>query len=326
MESGESSCQAAVVLSERGDTRVVAAVDDVGAITLIGCPAQLTRDALTTVCQEVLVFTGRLWRMAPQEFSSVIEKRLGQSLDDYFSSRIPIGWSEKGFLSGLGRSLEHGRFPVVLLVTDSSPEVEQAVAHLRTFNLAVKPLGVELYESSGVEIMMPRVLELLESGPQEEREPVRPASRPVPSQPRTPPRPQPSTAGPEVTESEPQAGPAQDTPPWSEEPVLSDKEAEPAYVDQEVEAGEPALTPLSEPAVVRKPPWANEPPSARDVIPPPVQSRPVSAAPPPAPKPAATRPGWDGAMPGVMAGRRPTRRPPEGSGTPKGHEQASGRR
>jgi len=60
MVGGEAHCQAAVVLSERGDARVVAAVDEVGGITLIGCPAQLTRDALTTVTQELLVFNGRL--------------------------------------------------------------------------------------------------------------------------------------------------------------------------------------------------------------------------------------------------------------------------
>ena len=115
MVGDEAPCQAAVVLSERGDARVVVAVDEVGGITLVGCPGQLTRDALTTVAQELLVFNGRLWRMPSEEFSSVFEKRLGQSLSDYFSNRAAIGWSENGFHSGLGRSLELGRFPVVLL-------------------------------------------------------------------------------------------------------------------------------------------------------------------------------------------------------------------
>jgi hypothetical protein len=359
MDGGEAPCQAAVVLSERGDARVVVAVDEVGGITLVGCPSQLTRDALTTVVQELLVFTGRLWRMPSEEFSSVFEKRLGRSLGDYFSSRVAIGWSESGFRSGLGRSLERGRFPVVLLVTDSNQEVVEAVAHLRFHNIEVKSIGVELYESSGVEIVMPRVLEILEPEPHEDREPARQGSPSTPYEPRTPTRPQSSAAGPGVTESGSRPGP---TPakkmPWSDEPAPPVVETEPAAVDQGADTSvfvspiptgsDPAgRMPWSdEPAAVSqgadtsvylfpiptgsaptgKMPCSDEPaPPVSEVVPPPVQSKPASPAPPPAPKPAAPKAGWDGTMPGVMAGRRPLRRSQEGTGTHKGHEQASGR-
>jgi len=324
MDSGEAPCQAAVVLSERGDARVVVAVDDVGGITLVGCPSQLTRDALTTVAQELFVFTGRLWRMPSDEFSSVFEKRLGRSLGDYFSSRVAIGWSESGFRSGLGRSLERGRFPVVLLVTDSNQEVVEAAAHLRFHNIEVKSIGVGLYESSGVEIVMPRVLEILEPEPHEDREPAKLGSLPTPYQPRTPTRPQSSAVGPGVAETTSRPGP---TParkmPWSDEPAPPAVETELAAVDQADSSV--SVSPMgSSPA--GEMPWSDEPaPPASEVVPPPVQSKPVTPAPPPAPKPAAAKAGWDGTMPGVMAGRRPLRRSQEGTGTQKGHEQASGR-
>ena len=322
MDGGEALCQAAVVLSERGDARVVAAVDEVGGITLVGCPAQLTRDALTTVAQELLVFNGRLWRMPAEEFSSVFEKRLGRSLSDYFSDRVAIGWSESGFRSGLGRSLERGRFPVVLLLTDSNQEVVEAVAHLKSHNIEVRSLGVELYESSGVEIVMPRVLEVAEPGPRADKEPARLVPRP------TPPPSQPSTASLGVTESAPRPGsaPAKKMP-WSDEPVPPVVEAEPAPVDQAADTSVSVSPMPIEPAPAKKMPWSDQPaPPLSDVVPPPAQSKPVTAVPPPAPKPVSARPVWDGTMPGVMAGKRPPRKSPDGQATNKGHEQARNER
>jgi hypothetical protein len=329
MVGGEAHCQAAVVLSERGNARVVAAVDEVGGITLVGCPAQLTRDALTTVTQELLVFNGRLWRMPSEEFSTVFEKRLGQSLSDYFSNRAAIGWSENGFHSGLGRSLERGRFPVVLLLSDSNQEAVEAVAHLKSHNIEVRSLGVELFESSGVEIVMPRSLEVAEAGPREDRQPATLVPRPTPYQPRTPTRPQPSTAGTGVVETVPRpaSAPASKTvrPVEPAPPVV---ETEPAAVDQDVDTSVAVSPTPAEPAPVRKMPWTDMPaPPVSELVPPPAQSKPVTAAPPPAPKPPAARAGWDGTMPGVMAGKRPPRRSPEGQGmhNNRGHEQANGR-
>jgi len=321
MGGGETPCQAAVVLSERGDARVVAAVDEFGGITLVGCPGKLSRDALTTVAQELIVFTGRLWRMPSEEFSSVFEKRLGQSLGDYFSNRAAIGWSENGFRSGLGRTLERGRFPIALLLSDSNQEVGETVAHLKSHNMEVKSLGVELYESSGVEIVMPRVLEVTE--PQEEREPAKPVSRPTPYQPRVPTRPLPSTASPAATETSQRFGPTPAKMPRSAEPTLPVVETEPAAVDHAEDTSVSVPEPSTETAPATEMPWSAEPaPPESEVVPPPAQSKPVSAAPPPAPRPAAARPSWDGTMPGVMAGKRPPRRAQEGPGTTKGQEQA----
>lgn len=324
MDASEPSAQAAVVLSERGDARVVAAVNEVGGISLVGCPVQLTRLALTTVVQELLVFSGRLWRMPPDEFSAVLEKRLGRSLSDYFSSRAAIDWSENGFRSGLGRSLERGRFPVVLLLDGSNPEVAEAVAHLKSHNIEVKSLGVELYESSGVEVIMPRVLETAGPGAHEDRGSAGSAPRPS-SQTRTPSRPQVAknfVSSPQTAESA-----SAKKMPRTEEPAPQIVDDEPAHLDELPETGVSDSRSTAESPSVEEMPWADGPASdVPDTSPPPATAKPFSSVPPPAAKAApAARPIWDGTMPGVMAGKRPPRRPGEGPSVHKGHEQATRR-
>jgi hypothetical protein len=330
MDGNVAPCQAAVVLSERGDARVVAAIDEAGGVSLVGCPAQLTRGALTTVVQELLVFTGRLWRMPPEEFSSVFEKRLGRSLSDYFSSRAAIGWSENGFRAGLGQSLERGRFPVVLLLAETNQEVAEAISHLKSHNLEVRTLGVELYESHGVEVVFPRALTVAEPGPHEERESAKPALRPTPSQPRTPPRSQSSTvrvATLGVSGSAPQPGPAPARKmPWSDQPSPTAAATEPAPAGEAVTVEEPVSAQHYEPTAEKEMPWSDQAaPPVTEIVPPPAEPKPVTAVPPP-PKPApAARPIWDGTMPGVMAGKRPLRKSPQDSDTRKGYEQTMGR-
>jgi hypothetical protein len=323
MDGGAATCQAAVVLSERSDVRLVAALDEAGGITLVGCPAQLTRGALTSVVQEVLVFTGRLWRMPPEEFSAVFEQRLGQSLGDYFSSRADIGWSENGFRSGLGQCLERGRFPVVLLLTGANQDVVDAVVHLKSHNLEVKPLEVELYESSGVEIVVPRVLAVAAPGPYEGKEPTKPGPRSTPTQPQTPPRSQPSTANVAdlgVPEPAPKSGsaPAKKVA-RSGQPVPQAAATEPASVERAADTGVPASVPPSESAPAKKMPWSD--------LPAPDGPKPVAANPQPSIKAApAGKPVWNGTMPGMMAGKRPARKSPGESETRRGQEHATGKR
>jgi len=311
------------VLSERGADRLVAALDEAGGITLVGCPAQLTRGALTAVAQEVLVFTGRLWRMPSEEFSTMFEQRLGQNLNEYFSSRAEVGWSESSFRSGLGQCLERGQFPVVLLLTGANQEVAEAVAHLKSHNLDVKPLGVELYESSGVEIVMPRVLAVDVAGSYEGRELTRPVPRSKPARPDAAPRSQPTTADDadlDVSnpEPKPESPPARKTP-WSSQPVSQTPEVEPMPDEQDVDAEESVSLAPPEAAPAKKMPWSD--------LPAPDGLKPVAASSQPSFKAApAAKPVWDGTMPGVMAGKRPIRKSPGGPETRSGQEHATGRR
>lgn len=353
MDGAAVSCRAAIVLSERGDARVVAAIDEGGEVSLIGCPAQLTRGALTAVVQELLVFNGRLWRMPPDELAGVFEKRLGRSLGSYFSERAEVGWSENGFRTGLGRSLERGRFPIVLLLTGKNQDVVEAVAHLKSHNLEVKPLGVELYESSGVEVIVPRVLMVGEPGSQDDSTPARLVPRTPPPQPRTPPRSGPPAAtdvdfGAREPAVRSRSGPARRRP-WADEPAPVDQAADadmsvaaatpeqvvaketpwvdkPAPVDEVGDADVSAAAPASEQISTEEMPPADEPSThLAEIELPPAVVKPVTAVPPPAPRPAPpARPMWAGTMPGVMAGKRPPRRVHRGADAYKGYEQTMG--
>lgn len=323
MGDGAAPCQAAVVLSERGEERLVVALDEAGGITLVGCPAQLTRKALTAVAQEVLVFTGRLWRMPPAEFSAIFEQRLGQSLGDYFSSRVDIGWSENRFRSGLGQCLDCGRFPVVLLLTAANQDVAETVAHLKSLNLEVKALAVELYESSGVEIVVPRPLAIAAPSLSEGREPSRSVARSKPTQPQAPRRSQPSTTsvqdyGVPESASKPGPSPANEVP-LSSHGVSQAAGTDAASVGQEVDDGASVSVPPPESAPAKKMPWSD--------LPAPDGLKPVAASPQPSFRTApAGKPVWDGTMPGVMAGKRPAKKSPGGTETRSGQEHATGRR
>jgi len=288
MDGGGAICRAAVTLSEHGEARVLAAIDEAGGISLVGCPAQLTRPVLTVVAQQLLVWNGRLWRMPLEEFSTLFEKGLKRSLGEYFSGKAASDWSEDGFQAGLKQSLERGRFPVVLLLPETNPDVVEVIAHLRSHNLAVKSLGAELYESCGVEVVMPKVLAVAEPGPHEGADPARAVRRPPQSPSRAQRYSQISSAqvanvGMSDAGSQPGTNSAQKMP-WSDQLA-------PPVVDTRPATGGPAAAPQSGPK------------------------------PPPAAKPA-----WDGTMPGVMAGKRPAPKPSPETEARKGQEQSMGRR
>jgi hypothetical protein len=290
MDGDGAPCRAAVTLSEQGDTRVLAAIDEAGGICLVGYPSQLTREVLTVVARELIVLSGRFWRMPLEEFAAVIEKGLGRSICEHFAGRAAKDWSEAGFRAGLRQSLERGRFPVVLLVAGTNKELVETIVHLKSHNLAVKPLGVELYESWGIEVVVPKALVIPELGMHEGMEQAKAVPRPAPP-PRTPQRFQISSA-------------------------------QVANVGVRDSAPQPGSAPAN------RMPWSDQPsPQAAKPRPAPVELKPVAAEPQPAPKsPPAAKPVWDGSMPGVMAGKRPPPKPADESQPRKGQEPPKGRR
>jgi hypothetical protein len=290
MDGDGAPCRAAVLLSEQGDARVLAAIDEAGGICLVGYPAQLTREVLTVVARELIVLSGRLWRMPLEEFAAVLEKGLGRSLGEHFAGRATKDWSEAGFRAGLRQSLERGRFPVVLLLAGTNKELVEAIVHLKSHNLAVKPLGVELYESWGIEVVVPKVLVIAEFGMHEGTEQAKAVPRPAPPPPRTPQRSQLSSA-------------------------------------QVANFGMPQPAQQSGPAPATQMPWANQPAPGQTAAPRPasVEQKPVQPQPIPKSAPA-VKPVWDGSMPGVMAGKRPPPKPTDEPLPRKGQEPPKGRR
>ncbi len=210
----------------------------------------------------------------------------------------------------------------MLLLTGTNQDVVEAVVHLKSHNLEVKPLEVELYESSGVEIVVPRVLAVAAPGPYEGKEPTKPVPRSTPTGPQTPPRSRPSTADVAdlgVPEAVPKPGsaPAKKTP-WSSQPVPQAAATEPASVGRDTDTGAPVSVAPPESAPAKKMPWSD--------LPAPDGLKPVAASPQSSLKAApAAKPVWDGTMPGVMAGKRPTPRSSGGSETRREQEHVVGR-
>lgn len=181
---GGVPCRAAVVLSEQNDTQVLAAIDDAGGICLVGYPARPERDVLTAVVRELLTQSGRLWRMPLEEFVANVETGLGRSLGEHFSGKTAEDWSETDLRAGLKQSLERGRFPVVLLLAGANKDAIEAMVHLKSHGIALKPIGVFLYESWGVEVVVPKALvipELDSNGIAEQVKSVPQAEPPPPS-------------------------------------------------------------------------------------------------------------------------------------------------
>jgi len=287
---GGPPCRAAVLLSEQGEAQVLAAIDEVGGIYLVGYPAQVTREVLTVVTRELLVLSGQLWRMPLEEFAVAVETGLGRSLGEHFASKAAKDWSEADFRAGLSQSLEQGRFPVVLLLAGANKDAIEAMVHLKSYGIALKPLGVFLYESWGVEVVVPKVLAIAELGLYEGAEQTMAAPRPAPPPPRTPQRSQLSSAQ-----------------------VANFGVPEPAQ--------QPGPTPAAQM------PWANQPAPEQTPAPKPVPVGQEPVEPQPIPKPAPTAKSvWDGSMSGAMAGKRPPPKPSDEPQPRRGQEQPKGRR
>jgi hypothetical protein len=334
MDGAATACHAAATLSERGDARVLAAVDEAGGITLVGCTSELSRSALTTVAQELLVYTGRLWRMPTDDLVAVFEKALGRSLADHVSSRVAIGWSEKSFRAGLRECLDQGRFPVVLLLADTSDEVAEVFDHLQSHNFSVRLLRVEAYDCDGIEVVMPKLLASTEPGLEQEEEPVSVVERA--------PEPEPAYVEAEP-EAEPEPGQESEPTskmPWSDLPSPTPDELEAATAAQVADSSggesEPELESAAESAeteaavaeeAIEEPepvPQPERAPAAK--APPAAKLKPVVGKPPAAPRPAPMRrSAYDGTMPGIMAGKRPPPKPAVPPGPRKEQEEKTRR-
>ena len=69
-------------------------------------------------------------------------------------------WKEDVFRTGVERSLQQGRFPLSVLASALEPELTDALNYLRGMSFGVSALGAELYESWGIEVLVPKPHEL----------------------------------------------------------------------------------------------------------------------------------------------------------------------
>jgi hypothetical protein len=270
---------------EAAGCQVMVAVDESGGVMVVGSPLKAERPALTSLVREILVLHGRLWRMGFVEFASLIASGTDRPLLEAMAEECGAGLDEAVLRAGLEQTLGKGHFPVVILLNSLDREAEEAVSYLKSLGLNLKAFGVELYESWGVEVALPRLLSVGE--PAREAGPGRTVPRPTPPPPRQPP-PRFQTASPAVAafgKPEPQSAPE---PRRESEPVQWKPTPSPQrpWATQQV-----SQSPKPEPRPEPKP----------------VETARAPAAPPPESPP--ERMIWDGTKPGVMAGKRPGPKP-----------------
>ena len=187
MAGGRAGARVAASLGpDPAGLRLSVTVDGQGGIALVACPAKADRATATALVREVLGFAGRYWRAGTDEFLKAVEPKLGKPLAAALKLKAGAGFDEGQLRAGLERSLGQGRFAVYVLVPELDGELAAAVAHLQSLNIEVAPLGVEVYESWGIEVALPRPLQLpaAAGGPARPTPPpVRPAQKTSPGQP-----------------------------------------------------------------------------------------------------------------------------------------------
>jgi hypothetical protein len=177
MESGHALRSVSFPFADKDLTpgRLTLILDEAGSIALAAAPAP-SRDSATALVRDVLAAHARFWRMGGEEFLKLAEQRLGKPVSVPMRQLAGTDWDEKSFRTGLEAGLQRGRFPVFVLAATLEPELLSAIGYLREMSLAVTALGVELYESWGVEVLLARSHVL----PEMAGDRPRPLHRPMP--------------------------------------------------------------------------------------------------------------------------------------------------
>lgn len=162
MAAGQAAGCVSFAISDAdpNNLRLMLVLDEAGAIALACAPAKQDRVVATALVRDVLALTARLWRMPAPEFLALAERHSGKSVAAMMKEKAGSGWKEDVFRTGVERSLQQGRFPLAVLASVLDPELTDAVTYLRGMNSGVSALGAELYESWGIEVLVPKPHEL----------------------------------------------------------------------------------------------------------------------------------------------------------------------
>ncbi len=148
--------KAAAVLTNSVSGRVLVAVDEKGKVVLVGCPDQHSDAGISTMVGDLLAASGRLWH---QPVAVLAEMFGGEAvLVEQVRSRSPAGFSSENFKADLEKTLEAGKFGVVIVVDRVDKAVEEMMGYLKGMNLAVRLLTYERFYQSGIEVIIPKLV------------------------------------------------------------------------------------------------------------------------------------------------------------------------
>ncbi|MGQ9708461.1 MAG: hypothetical protein ACUVUR_06255 [bacterium] len=155
--SSEGLPRAVAVLPNSSSGRVLIGVDELGKITLIGCPDQSVESGIGSMVGDLLAASGRLWHQPFSALTEIFGNKDGIDLIGQIRSRVG-DFAIEQLKRNVEKSLEEGRFPIVIVVERVDETVEQMMNYLKEMNLAVRMLSYQYFQIEGVEIVLPIVL------------------------------------------------------------------------------------------------------------------------------------------------------------------------
>ena len=162
--------------------QVLVALAEDGKVALVACPQESGAEAYTAMVADLLTIGGRLWRRDYQTFAAEFQQALGSEPAAAIQRRAGAGFQAQAFAQNVEARLRQGRFPVYVVVPALAPEANDAIAYLRSMNMDVKVLGVDTFQSAGIEAAAPTTsVKTLQPG----------QTRPAPQQPAAGKRPPP---------------------------------------------------------------------------------------------------------------------------------------
>lgn len=157
MASGDVPLPRAVaVLPQSSSGRVLVAVDEAGKVMLVGCPDQKLDTGISLMVGDLLAASGRLWHQPFAGLAEIFGDRTGNALVERIRRRLKNNWSGENFSVEVEKSLEAGKFPVIIVVDEVSSSVEEMMSYLKGMNINVRLLTYDRFYEKGVEVVVPR--------------------------------------------------------------------------------------------------------------------------------------------------------------------------
>ncbi len=160
--------RALAVMPSATSARVFVAVDEVGRIAIVGCPDQQIEGGVSAMAGDLLAATGRLWHQPFKTLAAMFGDPEGIKLTEQIRERIGVFDSAR-FRAGVGKSLEEGKFPMVIAIDRVDETIEKMMEYLSTMNLQVRLMSYDYLEIDGLEIVLPKVVGGEEPKPQAEK-------------------------------------------------------------------------------------------------------------------------------------------------------------
>lgn len=135
-------------------------IDSNGDIIIVECKLKKNPEIRREIVGQVLAYASALWRLSYEEFDYAFAAKSGMSLTQRVSELIKQDWDEEAFRIAVATNLAQGRFRLVIVVDQITPELKNIVLYLNQHtNADLQILALELgyIADEGVEMLIPAV-------------------------------------------------------------------------------------------------------------------------------------------------------------------------